>query len=39
MGLPIFVARTISILDLKRFIGGYHDGWAAAGLPGAATSR
>ena len=35
MGLPIFVApRTISILDLKRFIGGYHDGWAAAGHTG-----
>src|SRR2546426_12767657 len=31
MGLPLFVApRTISISDLKRFIGGYHDGLTAA---------
>src|SRR5436190_9198801 len=31
MGLPLFVApRTISISDLKRFIGGYHEGWTAA---------
>ncbi len=35
MGLPIFVApRTISISDLKRFIVGYHEGWAAAGHAG-----
>src|SRR5262245_1808902 len=35
MGLPRFVApRTISILDLKRFIRGYHEGWAAAGHAG-----
>jgi len=35
MGLPLFVApRTISILDLKRFVGGYHDGWTAAGHRG-----
>lgn len=35
MGLPLFVApRTISILDLKRFVGGYHEGWAAAGHHG-----
>jgi alkanesulfonate monooxygenase SsuD/methylene tetrahydromethanopterin reductase-like flavin-dependent oxidoreductase (luciferase family) len=34
MGLPLFVApRTISISDLKRFVGGYHEGWAAAGHP------
>jgi alkanesulfonate monooxygenase SsuD/methylene tetrahydromethanopterin reductase-like flavin-dependent oxidoreductase (luciferase family) len=35
MGFPLFVApRTISISDLKRFVGGYHDGWRAAGRPG-----
>lgn len=35
MGLPLFVApRTISISDLTGFIGGYHDGWAAAGHAG-----
>ncbi len=35
MGLPIFVApRTISISELKRFIGGYHEGWTAAGRAG-----
>ena len=35
MGLPIFIAvRTTSISDLKRFIGGYHDGWREAGHPG-----
>jgi alkanesulfonate monooxygenase SsuD/methylene tetrahydromethanopterin reductase-like flavin-dependent oxidoreductase (luciferase family) len=35
MGLPIFVAvRATSISDLKRFIGGYHDGWREAGHPG-----
>lgn len=35
MGLPIFIAvRTTSISDLKRFIGGYHEGWREAGHPG-----
>jgi alkanesulfonate monooxygenase SsuD/methylene tetrahydromethanopterin reductase-like flavin-dependent oxidoreductase (luciferase family) len=35
MGLPIFIAvRTTSISDLKRFIGGYHEGWGEAGHPG-----
>jgi alkanesulfonate monooxygenase SsuD/methylene tetrahydromethanopterin reductase-like flavin-dependent oxidoreductase (luciferase family) len=35
MGLPIFVApRTISISELKGFIGGYDQGWAAAGHAG-----
>ena len=35
MGLPIFVApRTISISELKGFIGGYDRGWAAAGHAG-----
>ena len=35
MGLPIFIAvRTTSISDLKRFIGGYHEGWQEAGHPG-----
>jgi alkanesulfonate monooxygenase SsuD/methylene tetrahydromethanopterin reductase-like flavin-dependent oxidoreductase (luciferase family) len=35
MGMPIFIAvRTTSISDLKRFIGGYHDGWREAGHPG-----
>jgi alkanesulfonate monooxygenase SsuD/methylene tetrahydromethanopterin reductase-like flavin-dependent oxidoreductase (luciferase family) len=35
MGLPLFVApRTISIPDLKHFIGGYHAEWAAAGHAG-----
>jgi alkanesulfonate monooxygenase SsuD/methylene tetrahydromethanopterin reductase-like flavin-dependent oxidoreductase (luciferase family) len=35
MGLPIFIAvRTTSISDLKRFIGGYHEGWRAAAHPG-----
>src|SRR2546428_4822890 len=34
MGLPIFIAvRTTSISDLKRFIGGYHEGWREAGHP------
>jgi len=34
-GLPIFLAvRTSSIGELKRFIGGYHAGWRAAGQPG-----
>jgi alkanesulfonate monooxygenase SsuD/methylene tetrahydromethanopterin reductase-like flavin-dependent oxidoreductase (luciferase family) len=32
MGFPLFVApRTISISDLKRFIGGYHEEWTAVG--------
>jgi alkanesulfonate monooxygenase SsuD/methylene tetrahydromethanopterin reductase-like flavin-dependent oxidoreductase (luciferase family) len=31
MGLPLFVApRTISISALKRLVGGYDEGWAAA---------
>jgi alkanesulfonate monooxygenase SsuD/methylene tetrahydromethanopterin reductase-like flavin-dependent oxidoreductase (luciferase family) len=35
LGLPVFMAlRTTAISDLKRFIGGYHAGWAAAGHPG-----
>ena len=35
MGLPIFVApRTVSISELKGFIGGYDRGWAAAGHAG-----
>src|SRR6266536_3922587 len=35
MGRPIFIAvRTTSISDLKRFIGGYHEGWREAGHPG-----
>jgi alkanesulfonate monooxygenase SsuD/methylene tetrahydromethanopterin reductase-like flavin-dependent oxidoreductase (luciferase family) len=35
MGMPIFIAvRTTSISDLKRFIGGYHDGWREAGHAG-----
>jgi alkanesulfonate monooxygenase SsuD/methylene tetrahydromethanopterin reductase-like flavin-dependent oxidoreductase (luciferase family) len=35
MGLPIFIAvRTTSISDLKRFIGGYHEGWREAGHQG-----
>jgi alkanesulfonate monooxygenase SsuD/methylene tetrahydromethanopterin reductase-like flavin-dependent oxidoreductase (luciferase family) len=35
LGLPVFMAlRTTSVTDLKRFIGGYHAGWAAAGHPG-----
>jgi len=35
MGYPIFIAvRTTSIADLKRFIGGYHEAWRAAGHPG-----
>ena len=34
MGFPIFIAvRTTSISDLKRFIGGYHEGWREAGHP------
>lgn len=35
MGLPVFIAvRTTPVSDLKRFIGGYHDGWRDAGHPG-----
>jgi alkanesulfonate monooxygenase SsuD/methylene tetrahydromethanopterin reductase-like flavin-dependent oxidoreductase (luciferase family) len=35
MGMPIFIAvRTTSISDLKRFIGGYHEGWREAGHAG-----
>jgi len=35
VGMPIFIAvRTTSISDLKRFIGGYHEGWREAGHPG-----
>jgi len=35
MGLPIFIAvRTTSMADLKRFIGGYHEGRRAAGHAG-----
>ncbi|HEY4908864.1 MAG TPA: LLM class flavin-dependent oxidoreductase, partial [Methylomirabilota bacterium] len=35
MGMPIFIAvRTTSISDLKRFIGGYHEGWREAGHSG-----
>ena len=35
LGYPLFVAvRTNSIPDLKRFLGGYHDAWRAAGHPG-----
>lgn len=35
MGLPVFAApRTTSLTDLRRFIEGYHAGWAAAGHPG-----
>lgn len=35
LGYPVFVApRSVSISDLRRFIGGYHEGRAAAGHPG-----
>jgi alkanesulfonate monooxygenase SsuD/methylene tetrahydromethanopterin reductase-like flavin-dependent oxidoreductase (luciferase family) len=35
LGYPLFVAvRTTSISDLRRFLGGYHDAWRAAGHPG-----
>jgi alkanesulfonate monooxygenase SsuD/methylene tetrahydromethanopterin reductase-like flavin-dependent oxidoreductase (luciferase family) len=35
LGYPIFVAvRTSPISELKRFIGGYHEAWQAAGHPG-----
>lgn len=35
MGLPLFVApRTISISELQRLIGGYDEGWRAAGHAG-----
>src|SRR2546428_10965062 len=39
MGLPLFVApRTISISDLKRFIGGYHERWTSARRTGRGDS-
>jgi alkanesulfonate monooxygenase SsuD/methylene tetrahydromethanopterin reductase-like flavin-dependent oxidoreductase (luciferase family) len=35
LGYPIFLAvRTSSISELTRFIGGYHEAWAAAGHRG-----
>lgn len=35
LGYPLFVAvRTTSISDLRRFLGGYHEAWRAAGHPG-----
>jgi alkanesulfonate monooxygenase SsuD/methylene tetrahydromethanopterin reductase-like flavin-dependent oxidoreductase (luciferase family) len=35
MGFPLFVApRTIPVSDLKRFVGGYHQGWREGGHPG-----
>lgn len=35
MGFSLFVApRTIAVSDLKRFIGGYHAGWAEGGHAG-----
>jgi len=35
MGHPLFVAvRSTTISDLKRFMGGYHEGWRGAGHPG-----
>jgi alkanesulfonate monooxygenase SsuD/methylene tetrahydromethanopterin reductase-like flavin-dependent oxidoreductase (luciferase family) len=35
LGYPLFVAvRTTSIPDLRRFLGGYHEAWRAAGHPG-----
>jgi alkanesulfonate monooxygenase SsuD/methylene tetrahydromethanopterin reductase-like flavin-dependent oxidoreductase (luciferase family) len=35
LGHRLFVAvRTNSISDLRRFIGGYHEAWQAAGHPG-----
>ncbi|MGH2357500.1 MAG: LLM class flavin-dependent oxidoreductase, partial [Candidatus Limnocylindria bacterium] len=35
LGYPLFVAvRTNSISELKRFLGGYHDAWRAAGHAG-----
>jgi alkanesulfonate monooxygenase SsuD/methylene tetrahydromethanopterin reductase-like flavin-dependent oxidoreductase (luciferase family) len=35
LGFSLFVApRTTAISDLERLIGGYHEGRAAAGLPG-----
>jgi alkanesulfonate monooxygenase SsuD/methylene tetrahydromethanopterin reductase-like flavin-dependent oxidoreductase (luciferase family) len=35
MGFTLFVApRTVAVSDLERFIGGYHDGRAQAGLRG-----
>src|SRR5256712_4811759 len=38
-GLPLFVdPRTISISDLKRLIGGYHEGWTSARRTGRGDS-
>jgi alkanesulfonate monooxygenase SsuD/methylene tetrahydromethanopterin reductase-like flavin-dependent oxidoreductase (luciferase family) len=38
MGHSAFVAvRTVPIPNLRTFIGGYHEGWAAAGHPGRGT--
>lgn len=35
MGYPLFLAvRSTAISDLKRFIGGYHEGWRGAGHSG-----
>jgi alkanesulfonate monooxygenase SsuD/methylene tetrahydromethanopterin reductase-like flavin-dependent oxidoreductase (luciferase family) len=35
LGYPLFVAvRTGSIADLRRFLGGYHEAWRAAGHSG-----
>jgi len=35
MGYPLFMAaRSTAISDLRRFIGGYHQGWREAGHPG-----
>ena len=35
LGYPLFIAvRTSSIGDLREMIGGYHEGWKAAGHPG-----
>ena len=35
LGYPLFVAvRTSPISDLRRFLGGYHEAWRAAGHPG-----
>ena len=35
LGYPLFLAvRTSSISDLRRFLGGYHEAWHAAGHPG-----
>src|SRR6058998_692796 len=35
LGHPLFLAvRTSPISDLRRFLGGYHEAWRAAGHPG-----